>query len=143
MKKILPIIIVVAIVVGGGAFFAGYKTGQGGSVASRNGAPNISGDMQGGVPSGSGMGIKNGGGMTSGEILSKDDNSITIKLNNGGSKIIFYSEVTEISKTIDGIVDDLEIGKTVMISGTTNQDGSITAKTVQLRSVVNIPIISP
>lgn len=145
MKKTLSIIIVIAVIVGGGAFFVGYKIGRSGGVSNEriNGDMNFAkGNMQS-LPSGSGFGVRNGGGMTSGEILSKDDNSITIKLNDGGSKIVFYSEVTEISKTIDGIVADLEVGKTVMVSGTTNQDGSITAKTVQLRPIINVPVASP
>jgi hypothetical protein len=142
MKKILPIIIVVAVVIGGGAFFAGYKVGQGGSTISGRISGLPGGNIQG-FPNGSGFGAKNGGGMTSGEILSKDDNSITIKLNDGGSKIIFYSETTDVSKTVDGAIIDLEVGKTVIVSGVTNQDGSITAKTVQLRPVINVPTTYP
>jgi hypothetical protein len=143
MKKILPIIIVVAVVIGGSAFFAGYKVGQSRSITNgRMGGLPGGGDTQG-FPNGSGFGAKNGGGMISGEILSRDDDSITVKLNDGGSKIIFYSETTDVSKTVDGVMADLEVGKTVVVSGVTNQDGSITAKTVQLRPVINVPTTYP
>jgi hypothetical protein len=145
MKKILPIIIVVAVVIGGSAFFAGYKVGQGGSTTNgrMNGFPtDLTGGNIQGFPNGD-MGTRNGEGSVSGEIISKDDNSVTVKLKDGGSKIVFYSEATEISKTVDGMVIDLEVGKTVVVSGTTNQDGSITAKTVQLRPVISIPTTYP
>lgn len=73
------------------------------------------------------------GGMATGEIIAKDEKSITIKLGDGGSKIVFYSTSTRVKKTIDGAATDLEIGKQVVISGSANQDGSITAQTIQMR----------
>ncbi len=142
MKKILPIILV-AIIVGGGVFFAGYKIGQNSNsfFGRMNGVPDFIGSGNGqGLQGGSGFGARNGG-MVSGEILSKDDSSITIKLRDGGSKIVFYSESTAVNKTIDGVISDLEIGKSVIVSGTTNDDGSVSAKTIQLQSVniINSP----
>lgn len=136
-KKIL-LIIVVAIIIGVGCFFIGYKIGKGGSSVGKNGMNFVGGNMQ----RGNGMVMKNEG-MASGEIIAKDDSSITIKLNNGGSKIVFYSETTNISKTIDGAMTDLEVGKTVMVSGTTNTDGSVIAKTIQLRSAAGSVALPP
>jgi len=129
VKKILPLTIVGIIVVGL-VFFAGYKIGANKAIASRGNGPGgmFAGDMVNG-------GAKNRGGanFVNGEVLSVDDKSITVKIQDGGSKIIFYSDTTEISKFASGIANDLEVGKTIMITGTTNSDGSVTAKTIQLR----------
>ena len=73
-----------------------------------------------------------GSGFAAGEILSKDEASITLKLADGGSKIIFFSDTTLIKKSENGVVGDLEIGKGAVISGSTNSDGSITANSIQL-----------
>jgi len=142
MKKILPIIIIV-IIVAAGAFFAGMKYGQSkGSSLSRGNFQdfaNMSPEereqrmQQMGANVGGIRGGNRGNGFASGEILSKDDKSITVKLPDGGSKIIFFSDTTEVGKFVDGTPTDLEVGKTVMVNGTTNQDGSITAQSIQLR----------
>ena len=133
MKKILPIIIAL-VVVGGGAFYGGMKYAQSkGSNSARQ-----TRFQQFGVGGGAGgqRGTQAGGGFATGEILSKDDKSVTIKLPNGGSQIVFYSDTTEVSKFVNGTPSDLEIGKTVTINGKANQDGSITAQSIQLRPVI-------
>ncbi len=71
--------------------------------------------------------------FVSGEIISKDDKSITLKTRDGGSKIVYFSESTEIGKTIKGSSVDLENGKNVVISGKANQNGSFTAQNIQIR----------
>ncbi len=132
MKKILPIIIAV-VVIGGGAFYGGMKYGQS-QIPQRNG-------QQLGAIGGARLRQGFGGqGFVSGEIISKDDKSITVKLpdarlpdGQGSSKIVFYSGSTEISKSGSGTFNDLETGKTITVNGTTNSDGSITAQSIQIR----------
>lgn len=143
MKKILPIIIAVAIVAGVGSFYGGMKYSQKKSVKSRGSGDQqqhfqqMGGAMRGGNKQG-------GGGFINGEIASKDDKSITVKLRDGGSKIIFFSETTEIGKSVSGAATDLEVGKTVMVGGQTNSDGSVTAQTIQIRPATpNPPVAQP
>lgn len=138
MRKILPIIIIV-VIVGAGAFFGGMKYGQSKKVSSaqqRFGQMGANGT--GGLRTGVTGGTRNGaGGFVGGEIIAKDDKSITVKLQNGGSQIIFYSGTTEIGKTVTGTATDLGVGKTVTVTGQTNSDGSITAQTIQIRPQIS------
>ncbi len=137
MKKILPIIIAI-VVIGGGAFYGGMKYGQ--STRQNFVRQNLGGQQSsivGGARLRQGFG---GQGFIAGEIISKDDpakdgagKSITVKLPDGSSKIIFYSGSTEISKSVSGTSNDLETGKTITVNGTANSDGSFTAETIQLR----------
>ncbi len=147
MKKVL-LIIIAFIIIGGGAFYGGMKY-----VENKNPRSQFSMfDLQNLTPEQrqqklqelganaggqfrvfNGRGSQRGGaGFIAGEILSKDDKSITIKLPDGGSKIVFLSDSTEIAKSVSGTLNDLEVGKTVSANGTANSDGSITAQSIQL-----------
>ncbi len=148
MKKILPIVLVIMVVVGGGAFYGGMKYAQSKSL-SRSGQGNFQ-NFQNLSPeerqqrlqqvgaAGVGLGGKRseGSNFASGDIIAKDDKSLTIKLQDGGSKIIFYSDTTEVNKFVSGAPSDLEVGKTVTVNGEANQDGSVTAQTIQLRPAI-------
>jgi len=91
---------------------------------------NASVGLRGGLGGGGGQ---QGGGFTAGEIIAKDDKSVTVKLQAGGSKIVFLSGSIEITKFAAGALSDIEIGKNISVSGTVNSDGSITAQSIQLR----------
>ena len=73
-----------------------------------------------------------GGGATVGQILSEDSTSITVGLASGGSKIIFLDNTTPITKQVNGNMSDLTVGTNVMVTGTANTDGSITAQSVRI-----------
>ncbi len=84
-----------------------------------------------------GRGGMGGGGMrgngASGEIISKDAKSITVKLRAGGSKLILIDAKTQYKKLGDAKLDDMAIGKQIQVTGDANSDGSVTAQIVQLR----------
>ncbi len=119
--------IVGAVVIIGASFFGGVKYGQGNaSGAQGSGTANA----RGGFARGGGA---RGAGFTTGDVISKDDKSITVKMRDGSSKIIFFSGSTEVGKFVTGATSDIEVGKSVMINGQTNSDGSINAQSIQIR----------
>jgi len=74
------------------------------------------------------------GGMVSGEILSIDDKSLTVKSQDGGSRLVFLSASTTVSKMTSGNIGDLIVGSNISINGSSNTDNSINAQIIQLRS---------
>lgn len=86
---------------------------------------NIGGSFQRGIGGGVGTNFLNG------EVIAKDGQSLTLKMPDGGSKIVFFSDSTQISKTTEGSITDIEIGKQIMRSSDQNPDGSYTGKTIQ------------
>ena len=82
-------------------------------------------------------------GMAVGETIAKDDKSITLKLRDGGSKIVFYSASTQWQKMAEASQYDFAVGKQVIASGTANSDGSVTAQMIQLRLDNLVPTPSP
>ncbi|HRZ30502.1 MAG TPA: hypothetical protein P5274_02460 [Candidatus Paceibacterota bacterium] len=133
MNNAIKIIIVssILIVVSG---LGGFKYGQSKVPNLRQnqlGAVGSSGSQMGGVAR---RGLTSGGSMAVGDIIKKDDQSLTLKLRDGGSKIIWYSSSSEINKLAIGDSTDLIIGRTVSVAGLANPDGSIVAKTIQLHT---------
>lgn len=143
MNKIF-IIIPLAVAIAAGSFFGGMKYAEskdakdsGGRRGNFSNLANLTPEQrQQKMLETGGRRVINGGTngeFAAGQIISSDGESITVKLNDGGSRIIFYSEATRISKFADGQAGDLENGKNIMASGTKNQDGSLTAQSIQIR----------
>ncbi len=122
MNKQIIIFIIVLLVVAGCSFYGGmlYKGSRTSQRAIGQGTRN-------------GGQFANGNSFVTGDIISKDNQSITIKTRDGSSRIIFYSDTTEVGKFITGSSSDIEIGKSVMINGKTGSDGSITAQSIQIK----------
>lgn len=134
-NKVIVSSILVAVVLIGVSFYGGMKYGQSNKVSvdrtnfgQRN--PQIVGNNTLG-------GNRTLGGMVSGEIISIDDKSITVKSQDGGSRIIFLSASTTISKMTEGNLSDLIVGSNISINGSSNTDNSINAQTIQIRPKVN------
>ncbi len=137
MKKIIPIAIIAIILSGVGGFYGGLKYGQSkNSLGNVNFSPDQmarfqqSGGTNRRVTGATGQGQN--GGMTAGEILSKDDSSLTVKLRDGGSKIVFYSPKTVVSRMATGTADELVAGENVIVNGSANADGSVVAQSIQI-----------
>ncbi len=140
MNKIIPSIVGITIVVGGISFYAGMHYAKNGSVGKSgfDSQANVNQGRFGQPGAGRGRAFGGGvsGGLTNGEIMSKDDKTITIKMRDGSSKIIFFSNATKIEKPAIAQVSDLVAGQQVMVMGDANSDGSLTAKSIQVREVV-------
>ncbi len=128
MNKTILTILAFAAVIGVGSFYGGMKYGEQRGLATAS---------QGGNFRATGMGGGRRGGMNgdvvSGEIILKDNMSVTVKLRDGGSKIIFVSDTTQVMKSMLGAFSDLAVGNQIMSFGTANTDGSIMAKSIQIR----------
>ncbi len=124
--KILYVIILV-VLVGAGAFFGGtqYQMRQKPSFAGGFGGRNGQGSLQGRTNS-------QGQRSVSGDIISQDNSSITVKLQDGSSKIIIFSDKTVINKASEGSKSDLKTGERITVFGTANSDGSIAAQNVSI-----------
>jgi len=126
-SHLITILIIAAVVIAGGSFFAGTKVGQGNKTFVGPNGKFGQGNMQQGTNT-----LPKNSSMMSGEIISKDATTITVKTQNGSTKIILYSGSTEVSKSTLGTAEDLAVGTNVRISGTSSSDGTVTAKTIQV-----------
>ncbi|OGZ33471.1 MAG: hypothetical protein A2Y98_03020 [Candidatus Portnoybacteria bacterium RBG_19FT_COMBO_36_7] len=138
MKKTIPIFIAIVILVGAGAFYGGMKYGQNKSSTPQNFQNMTEEERQQLFASGQrAVRMVNRDGQASdrfsnGEIIAKDGQTITVKSQDNSSKIVFYSESTNIQKSTNGTTEDLQIGQQITVSGTDNSDGSIAAQNIQL-----------
>lgn len=159
MNRTWIIAVVAVLVFGVGGFFAGKAVAGGGgssggtvTVASLKSMPQDqvmqvfqqylqeNGGFQGGP---GGLGGANGtnganrnggarGGFTNGTVVAKDAQSITIKSANGSTRTVLYTASTAVSKSQSGAIGDVSTGETVMVTGSSNSDGSVTATRIQV-----------
>jgi hypothetical protein len=122
-------IIVVIVLVAAGGFFGGMKYQQ--SKVPAFGRQFAGAGGTGGA-GGAGGNRVNGSRPVMGQIIASDNNSITVKMQDGSTKIVIVSASTGINKAASGTIADLTVGETVSAFGTTNTDGSITAQNIQL-----------
>lgn len=128
-------IIVAVLIISGGSFYGG-TTYEKSSVPAR-------GQFSGGgqfASAGGARRARTGGGMTAGSILSRDATSMTIKMQDGSTRIVLVSASTQVMKSASGTLDDLSAGTNVVVTGSANSDGSITAQSIQLRPAGAAPI---
>ena len=82
------------------------------------------------------------GGFLTGTVAKADANSITVNTRDGSSHVVLLTPDTTYSKSAAGSASDVTVGSDVIVSGTTNSDGSVSANLVQLRPAgANGPMI--
>jgi len=113
--------LLIVIVVAATAFFGGMKYQE-------SKATTAAGQF------GQGRRTAGGGGFrpTVGTVLTAGANSITVKLQDGSSKIVLLTDKTQINKAEKASTSDLTAGAEVSVFGTTNTDGSVTAQNISL-----------
>ncbi len=132
------LVVILVIIVAAVGFYAGMKYQQnqrGVGFAGRAGA-------------GAGMYRQFAGGAGSptsntqavrGQILSVSNDTMTVKLADGSSKIVILPSSVNISKQTTGSTSDLKTGSVVIVLGTSNSDGSVTAENVALNPTFGGP----
>jgi hypothetical protein len=133
-KKEIIACLIMIIVIGLICFFIGAKCGSGKMPGNMQNLPQRSQNREQLL----GKTKEQSTNIISGEIISKDDISLTIKLRDGGSKIIFFSNSTQITKPLIVAVKDMIVGDAVIINGVANSDGSLTATSIQIREADNL-----
>ena len=125
-------IIIVGVIIIGIAFYGGMIYGKS-TVPSRGQFANT--QFAGNQNGARGINTRNGvnGGFASGQIISKDATGVTIKMQDGSTKIVLIATSTQVMKLSSGTANDLTTGTNVTITGTSNSDGSVTAQSVQIR----------
>lgn len=127
-------VIIIAIIslaagFGGGYFFKNYQVGKT--------RPNFGSQLPDRQRNGQGLQNVQGsqagfGGIVMGEIISQDENSITVKIQDGSTKMVILGDSTTYSKTQNIDKGELNTGNQVRVFGSANSDGSITAQNVQI-----------
>ncbi len=137
--NLVAVLAAAIIIAGGGGFYGGMqyeanKSPLADFQKNGTGAMRFQGAAGQGQGAGGGrMAARNSGGFVVGEILKKDDKTVTVKLSDGGSKTVYVADTTTVSKSVDGVKDDLTEGANIMVTGTANSDGSVLAEVIQIR----------
>jgi hypothetical protein len=118
--------VIAVIALAGGIFYG--KNGTASTTASRAAAVSST--------RGNYAGRASGGGFISGQVISSDSSSVTISLAGGNSQVVFYASSTPITviKPTPVPASSLAPGTRVMITGTSNSDGSLTAQSIQIQT---------
>jgi hypothetical protein len=130
MHKKIVTTAVIALVVGfGGGYYMHTSPAQNtpGTFAGRTGGTGTRG------------GAAAGGGFLTGTVATKDSGSITLNTRDGSSHVVLITPATTVSKSVTGSVSDVAVGATIIVSGTTNSDGSVSATLIQLRPTAPTP----
>ena len=121
-------VVLAAVLFGAAGFWGGVtyqKTQATSGFAGRAGGAGGFGGAAGGA------GRSNAANVATGTVLSQDAQSVTVKTADGGSKTVFISAQTEISKQTVLTATDIKVGDQVAAFGTA-ANGGIDARMVQI-----------
>jgi Domain of unknown function (DUF5666) len=110
-------------------FFIGMAYGKGGAAPTARARGNFASSTRGGF-----AGRNGGGGFVAGQIVSVASGTMVVQMPNGNSANVFLSGSTQIIKPQLTSASALTPGTQVMVGGTTNADGSVSAMTIQIRT---------
>jgi hypothetical protein len=139
-------VLLVIVAAGGGSFWAGMKigenrliqdparlmemmAGQGGQFRVMGGQGGQLTEMVGTPPSGAEAGRMGGGIM--GTIKAVEGDTLVVTTEEGEIRVQ-TTDTTLIEKSMAVDVGDLEVGEEVVVSGSRNDDGSITARSIRI-----------
>ena len=150
MKNTYLITGLIAVVAAGAAFTGGSAYQKHKDSLTGISAQALPGKLQelGYAPEGGAIGFGNRGGAGRrgtgapiiGQIINKDDQSVTVKLQDGSTKTVYVSASTAVGLTVAGSAINLAVGKQITANGTANSDGSLAASSIQIRP---LPTPSP
>ena len=64
--------------------------------------------------------------------MARAPGSVARKLTSGGTKNVLYSGSTSVTRSEAGSANDIADGVTVLVTGSTNSDGGVTAERIQV-----------
>jgi hypothetical protein len=134
---------VLYVVVAGLFFYGGYAVGHKGNsssaasqtatraAGSTTGTTGAAGSYAGRRSGAAGAAGANFGGGVTGQIISMDSSSITVKTQAGSTAIVYYSGTTAVTKEQTATASDLAVGQNVVVRGT-NSSGTVTATNISV-----------
>ncbi|MBP9757148.1 MAG: hypothetical protein KBD06_00950 [Candidatus Pacebacteria bacterium] len=125
-KSLVTGVIIGAVVFGAAGYFFATKRVASGGARQFTTTQGPGGQFRG-------QAARAGGALIGGEVIARDERSITIKDQSGSTKIILLAESSQITKSAAGAPGDVTVGTNVMVTGEANADGSMTAQIVQIR----------
>ncbi len=125
MKKHTAVTVIGALIIGLSGGYAGAHF-----IAPANTNATIGGN---GIRDRRGRNQSAGGGLLTGIVARKDSESITVDTRDGNSHVVLFTPATSVFKSVAGSLTDVTVGSAVIVTGTTNSDGSLSAHSIQLR----------
>jgi hypothetical protein len=136
-KNAWIVAVVVALVFGGGGYYFGKQSATSATptgaaaYAGRTGATGRTGSFAGGAGFGGG---------TTGTIISTGNGTLTIQMAAStsttattGTKIVLFDTSTMVNELESVPASTLAVGQSIVVTGTANSDGSVTATSIQVR----------
>lgn len=131
MKKIKTYIIwvIVAIIALVGGIFWGKAMGASGAASTQR---PFAGAFASSTRGFAGRGAGAGGSVYAGQVASISGTNLTLQLPNGNSEVVFYATSTPVNEQASVPISKVAKGTNVIINGTANSDGSVTAQSIEI-----------